>query len=78
MGRVGQSRARKADLPAPKLIIVYSPFRQRLPLIEVVSEPKKAHAGRDIAVIIPELIELGGTTMSYTTRRLPSWWPTCA
>jgi amino acid transporter len=55
--RLVREPARKANLAAPKLIIVYSPFRQMYkPLIEVVSDLKKAHAGRDIAVIIPELI----------------------
>ena len=47
----------KAHLPAPKLIIIYSPFRRLYqPLIQVVSDLKRAHPDRDIAVIIPELI----------------------
>jgi amino acid transporter len=47
----------KASLPAPKLIIIYSPFRRLYqPLIDVVSDLRKAHPDRDIAVIIPELI----------------------
>jgi amino acid transporter len=55
--RLVREPAQSAGLPPPKLIIVYSPFRQMYkPLIEVVSELKKAHADRDIAVIIPELI----------------------
>ena len=55
--RLVREPARKAGLPAPKLIIVYSPFRQMYkPLIEVVSDLKNAHPDRDIAVIIPELI----------------------
>ncbi len=55
-GWSGSRRGRQA-LPAPKLIIIYSPFRQMYkPLIEVVSDLKKAHPDRDIAVIIPELI----------------------
>ena len=55
--RLVREPATKAGLPAPKLIIVYSPFRQMYkPLIEVVSDLKKAHPDRDIAVIIPELI----------------------
>jgi amino acid transporter len=49
--------ATKAGFPPPKLIIVYSPFRQMYkPLIEVVEDLKKAHPDRDIAVIIPELV----------------------
>jgi amino acid transporter len=55
--RLVREPARQASVPAPKLIIVYSPFRQMYrPLIEVVSDLKKAHPDRDIAVIIPELI----------------------
>jgi amino acid transporter len=55
--RLVREPATRAGLPAPKLIIVYSPFRQMYkPLIEVVSDLKKAHPDRDIAVIIPELI----------------------
>jgi amino acid transporter len=46
-----------AHLPAPKLIIVYSPFRRLYqPLIQTVSDLMRAHPDRDIAVIIPELI----------------------
>ena len=49
--------AAAAGLPAPKLIVVYSPFRQMYkPLTEVVSDLKKSHPDREIAVIIPELI----------------------
>jgi amino acid transporter len=55
--RLVREPAKTAGVPAPKLIIVYSPFRQMYkPLIEVVSDLKKAHPDRDIAVIIPELI----------------------
>ena len=43
--------------PAPKLIVVYSPYRRLYaPLKEVVTDLKHAHPDRDIAVIIPELI----------------------
>ena len=55
--RLVREPATKAGLPAPKLIIIYSPFRRLYkPLIEVVSDLKQAHPDRDIAVIIPELI----------------------
>jgi amino acid transporter len=50
--------ARAAHLPAPKLIIVYSPYRRLYaPLKEVVSDLQQSHPGRDIAVIVPELVE---------------------
>ena len=55
--RLVREPASKANVPAPKLIIVYSPYRQMYkPLIDIVSDLKKAHADRDIAVIIPEMI----------------------
>ncbi len=55
--RLVREPAQKAGLPAPKLIIIYSPFRRLYqPLIEVVTDLRKAHPDRDIAVIIPELI----------------------
>jgi amino acid transporter len=55
--RLVREPATKAGLQPPKLIIIYSPFRQMYkPLIDVVSDLKRAHADRDIAVIIPELI----------------------
>ncbi len=55
--RLVREPAQKVGLPAPKLIIIYSPFRRLYqPLIEVVTDLRKAHPDRDIAVIIPELI----------------------
>jgi hypothetical protein len=49
--------ARAAKLPAPKLIVIYSPFRRLYaPLKEVVTDLQHAHPGRDIAVIVPELV----------------------
>jgi amino acid transporter len=55
--RLVRKPATEAHLPAPKLIILYSPFRRLYsPLIETVSDLQRAHPDRDIAVIIPELI----------------------
>jgi amino acid transporter len=49
--------ATAAGLPAPKLIVVYSPYRMLYaPLIQVVSDLQRAHPGRDLAVIVPELV----------------------
>ncbi len=46
-----------AGLSPPKLIIIYSPFRKLYgPLKQVVSDLQRAHPGRDIAVIVPELV----------------------
>jgi hypothetical protein len=46
-----------AGLIAPKLIVIYSPYRRLFgPLKQVVSELQRSHDGRDIAVIVPELV----------------------
>ena len=52
-----QEPATAAGLPAPKLIVIYSPYRKLYaPLKQVVSDLQRAHPGRDIAVIVPELV----------------------
>jgi len=49
--------AMAAGVAPPKLIIIYSPFRKLYgPLKQVVSDLQRAHPGRDIAVIVPELV----------------------
>jgi amino acid transporter len=49
--------AKAAGLAPPKLIIVFSPYRKlHTPLKEVLSNLQCAHPGRDIGVIIPELV----------------------
>jgi hypothetical protein len=49
--------AKAAHLPAPKLIVIYSPYRRLYaPLKEVVSDLQRTHPGRDVAVIVPELV----------------------
>jgi len=49
--------AMAARVAPPKLIIIYSPFRKLYgPLKQVVSDLQRAHPGRDIAVIVPELV----------------------
>jgi len=49
--------ARAAALIPPKLIVVYSPYRRLYaPLKQVISDLQRTHAGRDIAVIVPELV----------------------
>ncbi len=46
-----------AGKPAPKLIVVYSPYRRLYsPLKDAVTELRNAHPDRDLAVIIPQLI----------------------
>jgi amino acid transporter len=49
--------AAAAGLPAPKLMVVYSPYRKLYrPLKQVVTDLQRAHPGRDLAVIVPELV----------------------
>jgi hypothetical protein len=49
--------ATKAGIAPPKLIIVYSPYRKIFgPLKQVVTDLQRAHPGRDVAVIVPELV----------------------
>jgi amino acid transporter len=46
-----------AGREAPRLIVVYSPFRRLYsPLIQTVCDLERSHPARDIAVVIPELI----------------------
>ncbi|HMF12866.1 MAG TPA: APC family permease [Gemmataceae bacterium] len=46
-----------AGLPAPKLFVIYSPYRKLFgPLKQVVSDLQRAHPGRDLAVMVPELV----------------------
>jgi amino acid transporter len=50
--------AKKAGYPAPKLAVIFSPFRELYePLLEYVREVKRKNPGRLIAIVIPELIE---------------------
>ncbi len=55
--RLVREPAKEARLTPPKLVVIYSPFRQFYsPLKQVVADLQRAHPRRDIAVIIPELI----------------------
>jgi amino acid transporter len=52
-----QKPAIEAGFPAPQVIIIYSPYRKLYaPLIQAVSDLQRRHPGRDIAVIVPELV----------------------
>jgi amino acid transporter len=52
-----QKPAVAAGLPAPKLFVIYSPYRKLFaPLKQVVSDLQKAYPDRDLAVIVPELV----------------------
>lgn len=50
--------ARRAGRPAPRLIVLPSPYRRLfLPLIDFVQQLEQENPAREIAVIIPELVE---------------------
>ena len=50
--------SRAAGLPAPRLDIIYSPYRRLTePLLNYVDRLKKEYPARLVAVIIPELVE---------------------
>jgi amino acid transporter len=49
--------ATAAGIAAPKLFVIYSPYRKLYaPLKQVVSDLQRAQPGRDLAVIVPELV----------------------
>ena len=52
-----EAPTRAAHLPAPKLVVVASPYRHVFnPLLDYILEVKQQHPDRQIAVLIPELI----------------------
>ena len=53
-----ENPARAAGLPVPQLIVIESPYRRLVgPLLTYVAALKNEHPGRQIAVIIPDLVE---------------------
>jgi amino acid transporter len=52
-----QEPAKAAGLPPPKLYVIYSPYRKLFaPLKQVVSDLQRCHPGRDLVVLVPELV----------------------
>jgi hypothetical protein len=50
--------ARAAGLPAPQLVVIDSPYRLVLtPILNYVLQVEKEHPGRQIAVLLPEMVE---------------------
>jgi hypothetical protein len=50
--------ARRAGLPVPRLVVIDSPYRRLFaPLIDYVRRLEREHSNREIAVIIPELVQ---------------------
>jgi len=57
-GKFVEQPARKAGLPAPRLVLLPSPYRRVLtPIVDYVLEAERKSPDRQIAVIIPELVE---------------------
>jgi len=53
-----QEPARRAGLPAPDLVVLPSPYRFVIrPILEYVLHLEKTHPRRQVAVLIPELVE---------------------
>ena len=50
--------SRQAGLAGPGLVVLQSPYRFVIrPILQYVLDLEKAHPGRQIAVLIPELVE---------------------
>jgi hypothetical protein len=56
--RFADAPARQAGLPPPELVVIDSPFRLVLtPILDYVLELEKQNSSRQIAVLLPELVE---------------------
>jgi amino acid transporter len=57
--RYAEEPARKAGLPPPELVVIPSPYRWVLrPIVDYVFKAEQDHPDRQIAVVVPELVEL--------------------
>jgi amino acid transporter len=55
---MAEEPARAAGLPVPKLVVLKSPYRFVLnPILDFILELERKHPDRQIAVLIPELVE---------------------
>jgi hypothetical protein len=53
-----EAPARALDLTPPRLVVIPSPYRQLVgPLLSYITTLKKEYPDRQIAVIIPDLVE---------------------
>ncbi len=56
--RFADAPAREAGFPPPELVVIESPFRMLLtPILDYILEVEKQNPDRQIAVLLPELIE---------------------
>jgi hypothetical protein len=57
-GHLVEEPARRGGLPVPRLVVLDSPYRRTLtPVFEYVMALRDRHPDRQIAVLIPELVE---------------------
>jgi amino acid transporter len=57
-GELVEEPARRAGLPVPRLVVLKSPYRFVIrPILDYVLDVEKSNPGRQIAVLIPELVE---------------------
>jgi hypothetical protein len=57
-GDLVEGPARRSGLPVPRLVVVKSPYRFVIrPILDYVLDLEKSNPGRQIAVLIPELVE---------------------
>ncbi len=57
-GRYADAPARAAGLPPPELVVIDSPYRMLLtPILNYVLELERKNPGRQIAVLLPEMVE---------------------
>jgi hypothetical protein len=56
--RLVREPAQAASRPPPRLIVIFSPYRRlHAPLRQAITDLQHAHPARDLAVIIPEMVE---------------------
>jgi amino acid transporter len=56
--RLVETPTREAGVPPPQLVVISSPYRRLYgPLMDLIADLEKAHADRQIAVVVPELVE---------------------
>jgi hypothetical protein len=57
-GEYIESPAKRAGLKPPELVILHSPYRMVVtPIFEYVLQVEREHPDRDVAVLVPELVE---------------------
>jgi hypothetical protein len=57
-GQFIEAPTTRAGLPVPQLVVIDSPYRRTLqPILDYVLQVRDHHSDRQIAVIIPELVE---------------------